>query len=205
MLIWLLFVYERSPDRFIRHYSVFKIYSFSGSNRRIIRKQWRATGWHNGFVVTHPNEINNLVPKSSGWLSYSKYLIRMTYGRCIMSSGWHSWCWYLIWMSYGKSIVSCRWHTLPSYVIRWLNWGWYPIQMSYSNVIMSSRWDTLPFLSHPDEIANFDFPQHAVALSASVVRSISSLSWVSVRVHKALTLWVHLDCDKMTVLFQTTF
>ena len=29
---------------------------------------------------------------------------------------------------------------------------------------MSSGWDTLPFLSHPDEIANFDFPQHAVAL-----------------------------------------
>ena len=36
--------------------------------------------------------------------------------------------------------------------------------MSYGNVIMSSGWDTLPFLSHPDEIANFDFPQHAVAL-----------------------------------------
>ena len=30
--------------------------------------------------------------------------------------------------------------------------------MSYDNVIMSS------FLSHPDEIANLDFPQHAVAL-----------------------------------------
>ena len=31
-------------------------------------------------------------------------------------------------------------------------------------IIMSSGWHTLPFLSHPDEIANFDFPQHAVAL-----------------------------------------
>ena len=29
---------------------------------------------------------------------------------------------------------------------------------------MSSGWDTLPFLSHPDEIANFHFPHHAVAL-----------------------------------------
>ena len=46
----------------------------------------------------------------------------------------------------------------------WLNWGWFLIRMSYGNVIMSSGWDTPPFLSHPDEIANFDFPQHAVAL-----------------------------------------
>ena len=46
----------------------------------------------------------------------------------------------------------------------WLNWGWFLIRMSYGNVIMSSGWDTLPFLSHPDEIANFDFPHHAVAL-----------------------------------------
>ena len=46
----------------------------------------------------------------------------------------------------------------------WLNWGWFLIRMSYGNVVMSSGLDTLPFLSHPDEIANFDFPQHAVAL-----------------------------------------
>ena len=46
----------------------------------------------------------------------------------------------------------------------WLNWGWFLIWMSYGNVIMSSGWDTLPLLSHPDEIANFDFPQHTVAL-----------------------------------------
>ena len=47
---------------------------------------------------------------------------------------------------------------------RWLNWGWFLIRMSYDNIIMSSGWDMLPFLSHPDEIANFDFPQDAVAL-----------------------------------------
>ena len=45
----------------------------------------------------------------------------------------------------------------------WLNWGWYLIRMSYSNVVMSSGCDTLPFLSHPDDITNFDFSQHAVA------------------------------------------
>ena len=44
--------------------------------------------------------------------------------------------------------------------------------MSYGNVIMSSGWDTLPFLSHPDEIANFDFPQHAVALQRFFVATI---------------------------------
>ena len=46
----------------------------------------------------------------------------------------------------------------------WLSWGWYLIRMSNGTVIMSSGWDTLPFLSHSDEIANFDFPQHAMAL-----------------------------------------
>ena len=46
----------------------------------------------------------------------------------------------------------------------WLNGGWYLIRMSYGRVIMSSGWDTLPILSHPDEIAHFDFPHHAVAL-----------------------------------------
>ena len=46
----------------------------------------------------------------------------------------------------------------------WLKWGWYLIRMNYGNVIMSPGWHTLPFLSHPDEIANFDFSQHTVAL-----------------------------------------
>ena len=45
-----------------------------------------------------------------------------------------------------------------------LNRGWFLIRMSYGNVIMLSGWHTFPFLSHPGEIANFDFPQHAVAL-----------------------------------------
>ena len=44
----------------------------------------------------------------------------------------------------------------------WLNSGCYLIRVSYGNIIMSPRWQTLP-LSHPDEIANFDF-SHVVAL-----------------------------------------
>ena len=36
--------------------------------------------------------------------------------------------------------------------------------MGYDNVIMPSGLHMLPFLSHPDEIANFDFSQHAVSL-----------------------------------------
>ena len=111
---------------------------------------------------------------SSGWLTWRWRLIRMSYGKFIMSSGWHTlpfmssgwltWRWYLIRMSYGKFIMSSGWHTLPFMSSGWLNWGGFLIRMSYGNVIMSSGWDTLPFLSHPDEIANFDFPQHAVAL-----------------------------------------
>ena len=113
-----------------------------------------SSGWDNA----------NLIPKSSGWFSYSQYLIRMTYRRYIMSSGWLTWRWYLIRMIYGKFIMSSGWHTLPFYVIGWLNWGWFLIRMSFGKVIMSSGWDTLPFLSHPDEIANFELSHHAVAL-----------------------------------------
>ena len=115
-------------------------------------------------ALCHPDEITNLIPKSSGWLSYSQYLIRMTYRRCIchpddlpgvgISSGWVT----------ANSLChpdDTLFHFMSS---GWLNWGWFLIRMSYGNVIMSSGWDTLPFLSHPDEIANFDFSQHAVAL-----------------------------------------
>ena len=41
-------------------------------------------------VLCHPDETIMLIPKSSGWLSYRQYLIRLTYGQCIMSSGWHT-------------------------------------------------------------------------------------------------------------------
>ena len=45
----------------------------------------------------------------------------------------------------------------------WLNWGWYLIRC-YGIVFMSPGWHTPPFLTHPDEIANFDFSPYAVAL-----------------------------------------
>ena len=73
--------------------------------------------WYN-VALSHPDEITNVIPKSSGWFCNWQYLIRMTYDRCIMSSGWLGWSWYLIWMSYGKFIMSSGWHTLPYYVIR---------------------------------------------------------------------------------------
>ena len=57
-------------------------------------------------------------------------------------------------MTFGHCSMSSGWYIIPPYVIR----------MSYDNVNLSSGWHTLPLLSHPDEIANFDFPQHAVAL-----------------------------------------
>ena len=57
-------------------------------------------------------------------------------------------------MTFGHCSMLSGWHIIPPYVIR----------MSYDNVIMSSGWHTLPLLSHLDEIANFDLPQHAVAL-----------------------------------------
>ena len=87
----------------------------------------------------------------------------------INSSGWVSSWQYLIRMTFGHHHISSG----------WLSRNWYIIRMSYNNVIMSSGWHTLPLLSHPDEIANFDFPQHAMALqrfrSAPVVTNLNKL------------------------------
>ena len=46
--------------------------------------------------LCHPHEIINLIPKSSKWLNYCQYLIRMTYGHCSMSPGWLTILTYLI-------------------------------------------------------------------------------------------------------------
>ena len=93
-----------------------------------------------------------------------------------ISSGWHNGIWTL---SHPEELapgrISSGWlfdtavchpedisyHRMSS---GWLSRNWYLIRMSYDNVIMSSGWHRLPFLSHPDEIADFDFPHHAVAL-----------------------------------------
>ena len=69
----------------------------------------------------------------------------MTYGHRSMYSGWHT----------------ASYHHMSSGL---LSGNWYLIRMSYDNVVMSSGWHTLPFLCHLDEIANFEFPQNAVAL-----------------------------------------
>ena len=105
-------------------------------------------------ALCHPDEITNLVAKSSGWLIVDALCHPDDLPGVGISSGWvtaNSLC-------HPDDIL---FHFMSS---GWLNWGWFLIRMSYGNVIMSSGWDTLPFLSHPDEIANFDFPQHAVAL-----------------------------------------
>ena len=132
------------------------------------------------------------MPKSSGWLSYQRYLTRMTYGYCRMSSvwlttsvhcpissGWHNVIWTLCHQDeLAPGCISSGWlldtavchpndisyHHMSS---RWLSRNWYLIRMSYDNVVMLSGWHTLPFLNHPNEIANFDFPHHAMALQRS--------------------------------------
>ena len=150
-----------------------------------------SSGWHNIiWTLSHPDEITILTPKSSGWLSYRQYLVRMTYGYCrmssdemtydivlshpddITSSGWVSSWSYLIRMTYGYCSTSSSWHIIRQYIIRMTYRNWYIIRMCHNNVIMSSGWHTLPFLSHPDEITNFDFPQHAVALASAVRWSV---------------------------------
>ena len=49
-----------------------------------------SSGWLLTNAGCHPDDIANVIPKSSGCLSYYQYFSRMTYGRCIMSSGWHT-------------------------------------------------------------------------------------------------------------------
>ena len=105
------------------------------------------------WSLSHPDDLD--IPSiSSGWLIVDA-LCHPDDLPCVgNSSGWVT------------AISLCHpddmlFHFMSS---GWLNGGWFLIRMSYGNVIMSSGWDTLPFVSHPDEIANFDFPQHAVAL-----------------------------------------
>ena len=61
-------------------------------------------------ALCHPDGIINLIPRSSGWLSYSQYLIRMTYGHCRMSSGWLSNWQYLIPITYDQCTMQSGWH-----------------------------------------------------------------------------------------------
>ena len=112
------------------------------------------SGWLMSIVGCHPGDLR-YSPISSGWhnviwtLSHPDELAP---GR--ISSGWL------------LDTAVCHpddisYHRMSS---GRLSRNWYLIRMSYDNVIMSSGWHRLPFLSHPDEIANFDFPHDAVAL-----------------------------------------
>ena len=122
-----------------------------------------SSGWLIVDALCHPDDLPG-VGISSGWVTANSLchpddiLFHLCHPDDLpdvgISSGWvtaNSLC----------HLDDILFHFMSS---GWLNWGWFLIRMSYGNVIMSSGWDTLPFLSHPDEIANFDFPQHAVAL-----------------------------------------
>ena len=105
------------------------------------------------WSLSHPDDL--AIPSiSSGWLIVDALCHLDDLPGVGNSSGW----------------VTANSLCHPDYILLhfmssgWLNGGWFLIRMSYGNVIISSGWDTLPFLSHPDGIANFDFPQHAVAL-----------------------------------------
>ena len=101
-------------------------------------------------ALCHPNEIAMLMLKSSGWLSYRQYLIRMTYGHCRMSSGWLTILPYLIRMTYCYlNPKSSGWVSSLSYLI-WTTWG-NCIRMTYEYV--SCHPEVCWSLSHPDDLA----------------------------------------------------
>ena len=86
------------------------------------------------LALFHTDEITNLVPKSSGWLSYWQYLIRMTYGQYSMSSGWHMKLPWVIWMTL---------RILNPKSFRWVNYWQYLTRMTYGHYSMSSGWLTI--------------------------------------------------------------
>ena len=112
------------------------------------------SGWLMGIVGCHPDDLRYF-PISSGWhnviwtLSHPDELAP---GR--ISSGWL------------LDTAVCHPDDISHHRMSSgrLSRNWYLIRMSYDKFIMSSGWHRLPFLSHPDEIGNFDFPHHAVAL-----------------------------------------
>ena len=109
-----------------------------------------------------------------------------------MSSGWLSWRWNLIRICYGKFIMSSRWHTLPSYVIRWINWSRYVIRMNYGELIIIVY--VIRIFQH--EIVEFDFSHYITPwpFSASVYLRGVPVRWIhKSTVHKYVTrgwLWL---------------
>ena len=107
-------------------------------------------------VMCHPAEITNLILKSPGWLRYSQYLIRVTYGHCRMSSGWLGILSYVIRM--GLLIWSVS-HpddlSTLSISSRWIMdiAGCQPDDLAIGTI--SSGWLMTNALCHPDDIRSF--------------------------------------------------
>ena len=141
-----------------------------------IRSSPKSSGWHNVFwTLSHPDELD-ISSISSGWLMDAAVCHPDDLRYCPFSSGWHNVIWTLshpdelapgrILSGWLLDTAVCHaddisYHRMSS---GGLSRNWYLIPRSYDNVIMSSGWRRLPFLNHPDEIANFDFPHHAVVL-----------------------------------------
>ena len=142
------------------------------------------------WSLSHPDDL--AIPSiSSGWLIVNALCHPDDLPGVGISSGWvtaNSLC-------HPDDIL---FHFMSS---GWLNWSWFLIRMSYGNVIMSSGSDTLPFLSHPDEIANFDFPQHAVALQRFRIIWLllfTFYTYNSIFLHRYLIFWCQtqfIDCN----------
>ena len=99
--------------------------------------------------------------------------------------------------------MSSGWHIIHRMSSGRLSRNWYLIRMSYDNAVMSSGWHRLPFVSHPDEIANFDFPHHAVALQR--FRTLRSLVGICRMGIKKLTMWYAEMLNKLTPIYKLAF
>ena len=159
-------------------------------------------GWHNIiWTLSHPDKITMLIPESSRWLTVAIGSILSGWPMgivgchpdylqyCPISSGWQNVIWTLNHPEeFAPGRISFGWPLDPAVCHSddisyhhmssgWLSRNWYLTRMSYDNVFMSSGWHTLPFLSHRDKIANFDFPQHVVALQHFRSFGLRVLSW----------------------------
>ena len=131
-----------------------------------------SSGWQSALAISHSDDVINLIPKSSGWLRYSKYPSRMTHGHCRMSSGWLTIFPHLIQMTRHYVIWTLNHpdELAPARISSGsLNWRWYLIRqihfvipMTYSPILchpddsaevgISSGWVSAMLLCHPDEI-----------------------------------------------------
>ena len=147
------------------------------------------------LAVSHPDDLT-IGSISSGWLMGIAGCHPDDFRYSPISSGWHNVIWNLSHPDeFAPGRISSGW-LLDTAVCHpcdishhrkssgWLSRNWYIIRMSYDNVIMSSGWHTHPLLSHPDEIANFDFAQHALALQR--FRTLPTVTCTTLATHQNL-------------------